>query len=179
MIILQTTDFETGFNQLALSIQTTPILQDYIDKYEELFIKQILGVELGELFIEDIKGEDSDSSAISPRFQKILDPFIEQDSRNSDKIWVSKGMKETLASLVFYKYVFEGQAKISQSGVILNQAEVATIQSPENAARFAEVRWNDALESIDAIQWWCGWEDTENYLEYEGIIFRPNYSPLL
>lgn len=176
MILLTTSDFD-GFQSIAQSIASTPLLQIYIDRYEEIYIKKILGVTLGQLFIEDVQGLDSDSSAIEARFQALIDPFIKQDS--SDRVLESKGMKDILASLIFFEFVSGTQIKHAQAGVINNQAEVSTIGSHEDATRFGEVKWNEALISIESIQWWCGAEDEANYPEYNGIYFRPQYSPLL
>lgn len=175
MIILQISDFN-NFHQFAQSNDDNPLLQSYIDRFEESYIKQILGVELGQLFIDDIKGEDSDSSAISDRFLAILDPFMKQDHCG---IWESKGMKDLLASLVFYHYASDTQVRHTQSGITLSSSEVSNILSPETAMRFGEQKWNDALKSIWAIQWLCGTFDEKTYPEFLGTIFKAKYYPLL
>jgi|SRR3990172_7448918 len=168
MILLTTSDF-SGYYGIATNQASLPLLQEYIDMFEASYIKRILGIELGELFIAD------NSPA---RFQFILDPFIKQDE-NCDTIYESKGMKDILAALVFYEYISSTQVKSAQAGVITNQAEVSNIGSPEDACRFGEVKWNGALGSIEAIQWWCGYEDEITYPEYSGVYFRPKYSALL
>jgi len=84
MILLTTTDFEQGELAIAQTNETTALLQTYIDKYEEVYIKRILGVSLGQLFIDDVQGVDSDSSAIESRFQILIDGFIED--KPEDKI---------------------------------------------------------------------------------------------
>lgn len=178
MILLTTDDFNL-FQSIAQSPNNVSLLQEYIDRYEEIYIKRILGVDLGELFIDDVQGLDSDSSAIEARFQILIDGFIKQQDNDGDVIWEAKGMKDILASLVFCEYVSSTQVKHSQSGVITNQAEVSDIGSPEDAARFGEQKWNGALSSVEAIQWWCGTEDETTYPEYNGTLFRPRYSPLL
>lgn len=176
MILLTTDDFNL-FQSIAQSSNNAALLQEYIDRYEESYIKRILGVTLGQLFIDDVKGLDSDSSAIEARFQILIDGFIKQDS--CDRVLETKGMKDILASLVFYEYVSSTQIKHAQAGVITNQAEVSNIGSPEDATRFGEIKWNTALSSIEAVQWWCGTEDEANYPEYNGTLFQPKYSPLL
>lgn len=176
MILLDLDYFNTLFS-LAQSNATDPTIQAYIDKYEASYIKRILGVSLGEKFITDVKGEDVDSDEIEARFQILIDGFVKQNSCGS--IYENAGMKALLASLIYYHYVTETQVRHTQSGVTLNQAEVSTILTPENATRQAETKWNQALCSIEAIQWWCGTEDEATYPEYDGIYFRPRYSPLL
>lgn len=176
MILLDLDDFKTEFS-LAQSNASDATIQEYIDKYEPKYIKRILGVELGEKFITDVKGEDLDSDEIEARFQILIDGFDKQSSCST--IYENAGMKKILAALVFYHYVSDTQAKHSQSGVVTNQAEVSTVVTPENATRFGEQKWNEALASIEAVQWWCGTEDSANYSEYDGTYFRPRYSALL
>lgn len=178
MILLELSDFNK-FYRLAQSDDVDPIIQDYIDRFEEVYIKKMLGVELGQLFILDIQGLDSDSAAIEERFQILLDGFIKQKDNDGDVVWQNIGMKNTLAGLVYYHYVIDTQGKHSQSGYILNKSEVSGTGSPQEAAGFAEEKWNGSLPSIYAIQWWCGCEDSDNYPEYNGVYFRPVYSNLL
>ena len=177
MILLETTDFDAGEYAIAQTNETTALLQTYIDKYEAPYIKRILGDELGLLFIEDIQGEDSDSEAVAARMIAIRDAFFIQE--DSGCVHESEGMKEVLKAIVFYFFVSKTQVKHSQSGVITNAAEVSNIAQPENATRFAETKFNGALSSIEAIQWYCGTEESATYPEYEGTYIRPRYSNLL
>ncbi|HKZ36478.1 MAG TPA: hypothetical protein VJ184_02430 [Chryseolinea sp.] len=174
MILLTLADFD-GFYGLAKSIDNNPLLQEYIDRFEESYIKRILGVELGQLFIDDIKGEDSDSASIESRFQIILDPFQKQDG----SIYESKGMKKILAGLIYSEFVEDNQIFHSQSGATTNRAEVSDVLNPVTAAEFAATKWNSSVISIMAVQWWCETEDTTNYAEYDGTYFRPKYPDLL
>lgn len=167
MIILELADFK-NYHFLAHSNENDVVIQSYIDRHEESFIKKILGVELGQLFIDDIQGVDSDSSAIETRFQIILDAFIKQPL---SCIHESKGMRDVLASLVMYEYIMDTVAKHSQSGVVQPQAETSGVYSGAQQSTFAENKFNEAMISIWAIQWWVGVEDHDNYPEYKGITF--------
>jgi hypothetical protein len=170
MILIQLSDF-TGQFTLARSIQNDPLLQSYIDKYEPIFIKQILGATLGQEYITDKSQPTQD-----PIFVVIEDAFIQDDNSIIKK---SDGLKAALLGLIFYKFVFETQTKHSQSGVTINQSQVANNNSPENAARFAEQRWNGALETIEAIQWYVTDFAPDDYPSYNGQTFTPEYSAFL
>jgi len=170
MILIQTSDFD-NFHSLAQSIANTNELQAYIDRYEEKYIKLILGAVLGELYIVDKSNPTQD-----PIFVVIEDAFI-MDENSS--IRESKGLKDVLLSLIFYHYVFDTQTKHSQSGVTINQSEVSNTNSPENAARFGEQKWNDSLDSIESIQWYVTVFAPDDYPEYNGTQFKPRFSPLL
>lgn len=169
-ILLTLDDFKTGFHFLARSIDVDPIIQDYIDRYEESFIKRILGVDLGQKFIDDINGDDSDSSDMEERFQDLLDPFMEQD--RDQRIYESNGFKDILASLVYYQYVADTASKHTLSGVALAQAETAGVFTPENQIEFAERKYNDATRHINAIQWLCVCKSPKVYPEFMGQKFK-------
>lgn len=170
MILVAVTDF-TGDKTLARSIQNNTLIQSFIDRYETEFIKLILGADLGAAYILDKSNPTQD-----PIYTVIEDAFIMDDDSTIKK---SKGLKDALVALIFYKFVFETQTKHSQSGVTINQAEVSTVNSPENAARFAEQKWNQALETIEAIQWYCVTFAPDDYEDYNGQEFTPEYSAFL
>lgn len=183
-MILVTLDDFSGYYSLAQSVNTKPVIQNYIDRLEAQFIKRILGVELGELFIADVQGLDSDSSAIEDRFQVLIDPFSKQVKRGdfggwSNNIYESKGMKSILLGMIYSEYVSNEQVQHSQGGMINSQVETANAATPAEADRIGEVKWNDSLLSIIAIQWYCGCNQRATYPEYDGMYFRPKYSNLL
>src|SRR3990172_269512 len=182
MILVQLSDF-AGFHILARSIQNDGILQAYITRFEERFIKLILGATLGQLYIDDKSQPTQD-----PIYAAIEDAFMLDDTNSSGWVWESnswnsiresKGLKDVLISLIYSEFVFDTQTKHSQSGVTINQSEVANNNSPENAARFAEQKWNEALTSISAIQWYCTSFAPTDYVDYNGKEFTPKYSSFL
>src|SRR3989304_2160087 len=79
----------------------------------------------------------------------------------------------------YIKYIFGTQTKHSQSGVTINQSEVANNNSPENAARFGEQKWNDSLSSIAAIQWYCYIFAPQDYPDFNGQCFEAKFSPIV
>ncbi|CAB4147499.1 hypothetical protein UFOVP518_31 [uncultured Caudovirales phage] len=260
MVIVQRSDFN-GFQLLAKSNNTNVVLQSYIDRYERLTIYQLLGVDLGKLFIADLipstitlddRGDYDASVGTFPatggsgtagaimegdywtisvagtlgttdyvvgdlvyalddapaqtstnwakkelRFTTIYDAFTLQSDgdtyygndwanfwgywcgSDSGGIYNSYGIKDILVSIIYYYYVAGTQVKQSQSGAVLNQTETGDIMSPLNAFRTAEIKWNEILNSIGAVQWYCAIYDPDTYPEYRGVIFKPQYSALL
>ena len=168
MSYITLSDYDT---LLARSVTIDPVLQEYIDRYENVYIRRILGVELGNIFI-------SEELAPSPRIQTLIDEIAEQDE-NFNEIHESQGMKAILINCILYHYVSETQATNSPSGGIVSLAETASVLGFENATRYGEVRFNEALEWIYTIQWFCGVFDTATYPEYDGTYIRPKYSALL
>ncbi len=172
MLILQLSDFE-NFHQLARSTATDAVLQAYIDKYEVQYIYRILGKHLGHNYISNI--DPTTHLPTSQRFKDIYNEIYVQDDK-CGRLWISPGMKSTLLSLVFYDYVFKTQAKHSQTGVVLNQIEVSTLASNSD---FAEAKWNEALDGIETIQWYCKDYQPALYPEFKGIRFAPKSSTFL
>ncbi len=172
MILLTLADFK-NFHQLARSAATDAVLQAYIDKYEVQYIYQLLGKHLGHNFISDLDATTHLPTA--QRFKNIFNEIYVQDDRGG-RLWISPGMKSLLLSLVFYNYVFKTQAKHTQTGVVLNQIEVSQLASNTD---FAEAKWNEALDGIETIQWYCKHYAPSQYPEYKGIRFAPKSSMFL
>jgi hypothetical protein len=171
MILLSTSDF-TGYNYINTSTASLPKLQAYIDRYEKMYILQLLGVELGELFIADLSNASQDV-----RFVAIQDPFYEQT--DAGHIYQSNGMIEFLCAAIAYHYIKDTQFSHTISGVGKKLLEAQKDQSGENAHRYGERRFNEELNTVDAIQWYCKTFDSATYPEYKGVEIKPIYSAIL
>jgi len=178
MILLQISDF-TGKYTINLNAVTTPLLQSYIDDYEANYIYKLLGVDLGLLFIADLANVSQEA-----RFVVIQEPFaIQYNGCN----YVSTGMLDYLKAAIYYEYTKDRQIRPSDNGVSFSINEAQTIATPQQAAREAEKKWNAALDTVAAIQWYCytyadaTYPDDEDmrYPEYNGECLEPKFSPLL
>lgn len=262
-MILVTIDSFKGYKDIAISNQTRPELQDYIDRYEKLYILKLLGVDLGNKFIADIQNYDAitpipqgdydastgiyptvgsggggsvaedDSYTISVagtinsidykvgdiiyaladtptadqwgvkqyRFTFIENPFDIQSGENNfwdwglwswpwaefngwwceggEPIYNSYGMEDLLTCLIYYHYIAYTQYQSSQGGTTSTNVETGTNVGFENAVRAGEKKWNDALNQVGAIQFYCAVYNKDNYPEYKGNIFKPKFSALL
>lgn len=175
MILVKISDFVGQFN-LVKSTKTNPDIQAYIDQYEKKYILELLGVELGLLFIADVQ-EVSASDPIETRFQALIDEFDEQD--DFGKIYSSKGIKQMLIAFIYFHYILEDQVKVSTSGAVKDDAETSKVLNPRAATRMAEKRWNAALDTAEAIQWLCAFKDPDTYPEFKGVVIPPQYSSLI
>jgi hypothetical protein len=167
--LIAPSDFD-GFFALAKSTFKTPVLQDYIDRYHDITIRKLLGKDLGNLFIADIPAFPT------PRLATLNNPFTEQDNT---LIRESRGVKDLLLAVVFYYYHFDQQNQSSQSGVAKRDVEAGIVNSPENAARFAEKKWNDMIETWENIQWYCKTFDPAIYPDFKGEPTTPRWSAVL
>jgi hypothetical protein len=177
-ILLTTSDF-SGFYVVNLNTANTPILQTYIDRYEKEGILRLLGVELGLLFIADLANVSQDV-----RFTVLQDPF-QLTLNQTDKI--SRGMVDFLCAYVLYHYVKDRQIRITDNGVALSVNEAQTIVSPKEANRYGEKKFNELLDTVEAIRWYCieyapaTYPSTPSrlYPEFNGEEIQPIYSPLI
>lgn len=166
MIIVQVSDF-VGYLGVAQNPYTQSELQSYIDKYERKYILKIFGVSLGNSLIASLTGSPP-APPVSSIYSVIFLPFQIQQATGAanfidGRIHISEGLKAVLVALIFFNYVLETQAQMGQSGVSQGQIDAARTISPREAARYAERKWNDSLESIDAIQWYCKWYDPTDF----------------
>ena len=169
--ILVLDDF-VGFQEVVRSIKDDTKLQYYIDRYEADYIYKLLGAVMGDAFLADI-----DANTRQPQTQKykdIFDPFVKQNGR---MIVQSKGMKDLLLSAVFYHYVTERSTVHTQAGAAKSQTESFVLSE---STRFAERRFNDSLDTWDAIKWKIATDTNGNYPDY---VFQrrpaPKYGSLL
>jgi len=168
--LLVTTDDFTGTYRLAESIGLTALLQEYIDRYERYYIRQLLGATMGDDFIADKSSPTQD-----PIYVVLEDAFAMDD--NADVI-ESKGMVDMLVAMIFYHFISETQTNHTQSGIAKQAVETSGVLTPENAFRYAESRFNSALDTVDAIQWYCESYAPEDYPDYNGQEIKPRYSAI-
>lgn len=149
-ILLSKTDFIGGKYDIpdASGAYTKNDVQEAIDKYEKKYIYLLIGVTEGDRIIAYLAASRLPANT---DYNKILDPFNEDSDCG---IVTSAGMEEYLKACIFYEYIKNG-LKTSQAGVVKSDSETAIVQTPAGTMRFAESKFNDILDTIEAIQWYC------------------------
>lgn len=161
MILLQLSDFRLGKYDIpdAIGVYTNANVQEIIDKYEAPAIYQLLGVVLGNLVIAYIQS-GAPPPVPNTDYDKIINPFSEDNPDHcGSPIISSLGMKEYLKAAVFYEYVKNALVN-SQAGVVNPDTETARKANPAAAMRYSENKFNDLLDTIEAIQWYCKENET-------------------
>lgn len=172
-MILQPSDF-VGFHTLAKTAKTEAIIQAYIDRYEVLYIRRLLGKTLGDLLIADIDGTTHvPNTAI---YQALFNAFMIE---HNTELKESTGMKDLLLSAVFYHYAVDSQNAHTPAGVVSQTVETSLVKSPENAYRFAEKKWNDMVPTWENIQWRAKTYAPSDYPTFLGQPISPSWSALL
>lgn len=162
MIIVQLSDF-VGYHYILQDPEAglTATLQNYIDKYEPKFIYKLLGSVLGATMIEDCQTEGG--VPIQPLNLNLFNPININDP-NSNFLWQSEGLKNVLLNLIWYEFVCDTQVRQALAGFVNLAVETGNKLTYDNVYRVAEAKWNEALEWIYAIQWYCLWFDPSDYL---------------
>lgn len=191
-IFLVGSDFK-GRYTISTSTSADIILQSVIDAWEKKTIMKLFGVELGNLVIAYHIAHPS--SDFDQRFEDLIAPFdLQAKQVLSSNDWCyckrvydihsSLGLVDFLTAVIYFYYISDDQIKNSQSGMVVSGVETANVLSPREAQRVGESKYNKALETSDAIQWFCHWkkDDVTNdkvYPEYQGVKFQPQYGSIL
>lgn len=154
-MIISVSDF-TGKYTLSKGMFEDTLIQDYIDRYEPRYLKQLFGVKLYEEFISDLQG----NTPQSPNFVKIFNPFSEDVgayyyhwSRRYDTTQTmldSEGIKEMLKGFIYYEYAKDLVNQMTPFGNTKPQSENSTIANTLFSMMYN--RYNEAIRSYQSIQ---------------------------
>ncbi len=166
-LVITDYDFDEGKYVINDNDITRHDLKEYINDYERKFIYQLLGIELGDLFIADLNQDAKIPT--TPRFAKIFSPLYFKSSY-CHRLMQSKGMIDVLKGLVYTEFVKEQNFKNNFNGNSQNLFE-----SGENVPAYKNgviIKHNQALDSYNAIQQYIC-DNKEEYPEFDGE--RKNY----
>lgn len=138
-----------GFHHLADNCYGESRLQSFIDRYEDYYLCSLLGAELYPLFIDDLVG----GVPSNPDYLSWFNPFCEDiDGKCCLTETVnSKGLKDMLTGFIYYHYVHQSQMRQTQTGTTVSKSHNSTNVGMINNERDAESRYNESVESYNAI----------------------------
>ena len=153
-MIVKVTDFVGKFT-LSKGMFSESTIQDYIDRYESLYLKQLFGVKLYNEFNNDLVNEAPES----PNFIKVFDPLSEDVSLfftgwnrgyNYDGMLISNGVKDMLLGFIYYEYAKDLVNQMTPFGNTKPQSENSDITNTLFSMMYN--RYNEAILSYQAIQ---------------------------
>ena len=156
-LILNTACFKG--NQYSLPQECFSNLQAYLDKYEALYLCDLLGAELYQLFLDELA---INNPPIDPRFKVIYDAF-KLDEGNC--IRRSEGLKTMLTQLVYFEFVRDLAYSKTTTGVQFNMNEVS--RGPEYNGYNDIEAYNEGVHNYHEIQWYIC-DNSTDYTEYNG-----------
>lgn len=170
--ILKFSDFEAGRFAIASNQYTEEDFLDYAEEFEQNYIEDLLGVELGNLFLSDL----IDGVPQEPRFQTIFNRLsFDFEEGNARGIVRSEGIKRMLQGFVWSEYVKDQNIRNTIAGSVQQQVEVAKVVEHWKA-QFTD-RYNSSLLSFKAIQTYV-MSEKETYPEFNGIV-KEYITPLM
>lgn len=157
--ITKIADYKARY-QIAKDTYSKKTLQCYIDEKEPCLIYELLGVELGKLFIADL---DPQGVPQTQRFIDIYNSFALDDNCG---IHCSIGMKDYLLGLIYFDYARNDNTYNSQIGNKEAVSENSNVAS--NFVHDLSQRYNHAIRTGKEIQWYVCVHKPEDYPEYKG-----------
>lgn len=165
-MITQITDYK-GKYKLSTGMYDTAKLQDYINRYEPRYLKELLGVDLYNQFIADL---DAENLPQSPNYIKIFNPLSEDVTSlgitqtgapfngilsthylyGYNSILDSEGIKEMLKGFIYFEYAKDLMNEMTPYGNVRQSAE-----NSENVGGIVTMiytRYNEAIKSFQSIQ---------------------------
>lgn len=157
----------TGRFQIAKDAYSKKTLQYYIDSLEYNLIYELLGAELGTLFIADL-----DVNGV-PQTQRFIDIYNAFAIDNDCKLIASSGVKSFLIGQIYFDYCRNDNTYNSQIGNKGSVSENSNIAG--NLWNDLSQRYNIAIENGKSIQWYVGSYKAEDYPEYKGIELQTTH----
>ncbi len=143
-MFLSPTDF-TGKYEISTGMYDTPKLQDYIDRYEATYLRNLLGVDMYNEFIGDL---DVNNVPQSPNYAKLYYPFAEDV--NVYHQLESYGLLDMLKGFIYYEYYKDLVNLATPYGGVKPSAENSTIAGTASSTMYN--RYNEAVRTYRAIQ---------------------------
>ncbi len=139
-------------------------LQKYLDKFEVIYLQDLLGCELYEEFATDFAIDGTKPT--DPKFTVIWDALCKD---YCGLIRRSEGMKSMLAQFIYFEFLRDQKTKNNISGPQENVQ--ANSQTADFAATNIYTNYNEALLSYCTIQWYiCDNPDDYDYSLYNGQL---------
>ena len=166
--IIQIEDFK-GFHYIAVNPNCANMLQEYIDKYEDYYLCLLMGDTLKDDFIDDLSNGVPQSQPYIDLYNKfciediIFCRFYHMLYDHDVSKIISEGLKNALLGLVYYHFVTNNQYKNTLVGLVENSNENSKNLSPINVTMYADKRWNNAVQSFNAIAYKIYTEDLYKY----------------
>jgi hypothetical protein len=143
MMIVNIDDF-TGKFELHTGMYNQQKLIDYIERYEPIYLMQLLGSELYDEFISDLSVLNVPKS---PNFLSIFNPFVENSCL---KLYVSLGIKDMLTGFIYWEFAKDNISQQTINGAVRQTGENSDVSSTLYTTMCN--RYNESVRTSRAIQ---------------------------
>jgi len=135
-------DFIDKF-ELSTGLYSNTKIDEYIDRYEDIYLVELFGVELYNEFIADL---DNNNVPQDVKFTKVFEPFNEQIGFS---LMMSRGIKDMLVGFIYFQYLRDLATQTTNVGVVKPQeqnSKVITAHTP------IYLKYNESVKTYNAIQ---------------------------
>jgi hypothetical protein len=153
-------DFGKGKYELHKGMYEQQKINEYIDKYERLYLINLLGGDLFTLFVADLVA----GVPVSPEYLSIYNAFVYDE--NYCGVVISDGMIEMIKGFIYFEYLKDQVNQVWVSGVVAPTGENSNNISTINQQIYT--RYNDAVRIYRAIQRYIC-DNSQNYLDFNGV----------
>ncbi len=155
-------------------------IDSYISKYEEKYLKELMGVELFKLFKADI----SVLTPVTTIYLAIYNPIEEDDTclvayynmgyaySQANGIRISDGIKEMLIGFIYFEFIRDSKYKNTPTGTVTGQSENSRETSFNDNGIYN--RYNEAVNSYKTIQWFI-MKNKADYPKFNGVYKAKAY----
>jgi hypothetical protein len=153
-MILSIQDF-TGKYQVSTGMYDQAKLQDYINRYEPRYLKELFGI----TFYNEFKSDLLNNVPQSPNFLVLFNPLSEDMGYNFyyfNGIYEgvnqldSEGIKEMLKGFIYFEYVKDLSNQITPIGLVKPDNENSTVANTLFSMMYT--RYNEAIRSYNSIR---------------------------
>jgi hypothetical protein len=123
-------------------------IQSYIDKYEERYLRQLLGVDLCNEFMSDINPTTLEPK--SPNFQTIFFPLYEDVTLY--QTIESEGIISMLTGFIYFEYTKDLLMQQTTYGGVQQKAENSSVLNTLQTQIYD--RYNESVKTFNAIRLW-------------------------
>lgn len=157
--IVTFSDYLEGTVTLQQDSTTQARLEAIRDEYQDGYIYQLLGADLGTLFLTDLNGSGVPQTA---RFTALYNAFVEDDE--CEGIKRSQGIKFFIKNLIWFHFARINNTRVTAAGNVSHLAENA---EPAFNGKYYAHLYNQSIDTGKAIQWYIH-QNSEDYPEYNG-----------
>lgn len=167
MSFLQPSDF-TGIVSLSSNEFSDIQIQLYVDRYEPIYLTDLLGCEFYDEFIADLTPTPAVPTSVptDAKFTQIFNPFCIDKSTYSQHQHISEGVLSMLKFFIYFEFARDNQFTMSLTGATKNNF------SNSERARIVETRaidnYNLGICTYNEIQWYIN----DNPVPYDYDLYN-------
>jgi hypothetical protein len=155
----------TGKFAVSTGMYANTNIQSYIDRYEDIYLTELFGISLYDLFIADLDVNDLPQAT---KYEKIFEAFKEEIGF---QLIISKGMKDMLVGFIYFEYMKDSITQTTPIGVVKQQSENS---NPISAHTPIYLRYNESVKTYRAIQDYI-MQNMSTYPEFRGYVKQYAY----